>query len=291
MTEIREAAEQPGGSLDAVRAEYDELRAEYGELRRQVAVNDQEIDLLQVEAAKYKRVWYRDPTVLVATFALVVSVSTFLVGQFNVNSDRRIEDRNRLSALIEQLPTARQQATQPGAFIDLMYLVAENALTLIDRLGPEASTAADKIEVAFALETGDDSDLPSAKRLAITAEQQSNLVREKVAAELIIVHVDFLGNDAAGGRDAYRRALRLNQTPLPELDSLVLRTGTMISIELRWIADELFGANSCAKASEQLKNAMQLIGKIPPNRVNPVLRTGLDNSAKTVTEQCPTTVR
>jgi len=103
MTELTGGDKQPVASPDALRAELDELR-------RRVAVNDEEINLLRVKAAGNKRKWYRDPSVLVATLALAVSVATFILGQVNVISDRQIQDRNRLSALIEQLPTADAQS-------------------------------------------------------------------------------------------------------------------------------------------------------------------------------------
>jgi hypothetical protein len=56
MTELTGEDEQPVGSPDALRAELDELR-------RRVAVNDEEINFLQVEAAGTKRKWYREPSV------------------------------------------------------------------------------------------------------------------------------------------------------------------------------------------------------------------------------------
>jgi hypothetical protein len=121
MMELTGEAEQPGGSLDA-------LRAEHNELRRRMAVSDKAIDLLQVEAVRNKRKWYREPSVLVATLALVVSVGTFVVGQVNVLSDRQIQDRNQLSTLIEQLPTAMaQNREKPGS--------VANDLLLLTRIG------------------------------------------------------------------------------------------------------------------------------------------------------------
>lgn len=74
MTELMEEAEPPSGSLAVLRAELDDLR-------RRVAVSDQQINLLQVEAAASKRPWYREPSVLVSTLALTVSVGTFIAGQ------------------------------------------------------------------------------------------------------------------------------------------------------------------------------------------------------------------
>ncbi len=204
---------KPSESLDALRAELDELR-------RRVAVSDEEIDLLQVETAKNTRKWYREPSVLVAALALAVSVGAFVVGQVNIISDRQIQDRNRLSALIEQLPAAfAQTREQPDAPADL-FLVVGSAADLIDKLGPEASTASEKIAVAQALVGG--FDLPRAKQLATAAEQQSINLREKIAADGIIANINFQIGDVEGGRDAYRRMISLVQTPQNELDSHAL---------------------------------------------------------------------
>jgi hypothetical protein len=101
-------AKQPVGSLDAQQTELDEVR-------QQVAANDEKTDTLQVGAPGNKRKWYREPSVLVSTLALVVSISTTIVDQTNVTSDRQIQERNRLTTLIEQLPIAQAEIqARPG---------------------------------------------------------------------------------------------------------------------------------------------------------------------------------
>lgn len=283
MTEIPEEAERPVGSLDA-------LRAELGELRRRVAISDEEIDLLQVEAAGNKRKWYREPSVLVAALALAVSVVTFVVGQVNVTSDRQIQDRNRLYALIEQLPTAQAQLREkPGSSTALVVLIADSAAALLDKLGPEASTAPEKIEVAFDL-VSVGSDLPSAKRLAIEAEQQATNVLEKTAAARIIANIDFQTGDAASGRTVYQRIIRLLQTPQKELDAPLLRDYQIFYFELYWATDEFSLAKNCQGATEQLKDAKQVLNRQPPDRVG-ALTTALNNTANVVATGCPTGVR
>lgn len=271
------AARPPAGPLDA-------LRPELNELWRRVMVSNQEIDLLQVEAAKNKRKWYHEPSVLVAAFALAVSVSTFVVGQVNVVSDRQIQDRNRLSALIEQIPGALAQAREkPGFSGDLVFLIAGSAAALIDKLGPEASTALEKIEVAVALV--EVADLPRAKQLAIAAEQQSTNVREKIAADRIIANINFQIGDAESGREIYQEIINLLQTPQDELDSSLLRDLRKFDIELLWASDEFSLAKNCWGAIEHLDNAKQALDRLPADRVL-VQRTNLDNMAKVVTAGC-----
>jgi hypothetical protein len=90
-------------------------------------------------------------------------------------------------------------------------VVASNTAILIDKLGPEASTAPEKLEVALALMKA--ADLPGAKRLATEAEQQSTNALGKVYADHIIANIDFQIGDAAGGRALYRRMISLLQTP------------------------------------------------------------------------------
>lgn len=86
-------ADSPDGEVVPSPAPLDALRAEIDELRRRVAVSDDEIDMLQVEAATPERRWYREPGVLVSAFAIVV---TFGFGQANITSDREIAERTRL---------------------------------------------------------------------------------------------------------------------------------------------------------------------------------------------------
>lgn len=283
MTELSGEDEQPVGSPDALRAELDELR-------RRVAVNDEEINLLQVEAAGTKRKWYQEPSVLVATLALAVSVATFVVGQVNIISDRQIQDRNRLSALIEQLPTADAQSQgKPDASAELVSVVASNAAGLMDKLGPEASTAAEKLEVALALMKA--ADLPGAKRLATAAEQQSTNVLGKVYADRIIANIDFQTGDAAGGRKLYRQMISLLQTPQNGLDSPSLRDLQTVNIELYWVGDELSTTKSCQVATEQLGNARQALNRLSPAQVGTQTATLMNNTATNVTSSCPAAAR
>jgi hypothetical protein len=277
MAESVEESEQQGTSLDALRAELEELR-------QRVAASDK-IDLVPVEAAGNKRRWYREPSVLVAALALAVSVGTFVVGQLNVVSDREIQDRNRLSALIEQLPSAFADV-QANSFAstDLVLLVSGSAAALIDKLGPEASTAYEKLEVAAALVAG--ADLPSARRLATSAAQQSTNMRERSQADYIIANVDFQSGDISGGRDMYRKIITRFQTSQNEPDPPVVRDRLTVNAELLWANDEFFFAKNCQGAIDHLDNAKRILNRISPSQVTPQT-TNLSNLAKTVAIGCP----
>lgn len=283
MTELPGEVEHLGGSLDALRAEHDELR-------RRVAVSDEAIALLQVEAAKNKRKWNREPSVLVATLALVVSVGTFVVGQVNLITDRRIEDRNQLSTLTDQLPTAiaQNQEKPNSAANDLLLLLANNAAALIDKLGPEASTAPEKLEVVGALVAS--GNLRAAKRLATMAEEQSTDESATAAADRIIADVDFQIGEVAAGRDMLRRIINLLQKPQNELDSPLLRDLGTFNTEVFWAGDEFSFAKSCPDATEQLKNAKQALDRLPPDRTVSQ-KTYLGNMTNIVTAGCPTAAR
>ncbi|MBV9144184.1 MAG: hypothetical protein JO115_25235 [Pseudonocardiales bacterium] len=247
-----------------------------------MAVNGEEIGRLQLEAAKNKRKWHRDPGVLVATLALVVSVITFIAGQLNLRSEREIQTRNQLSALIEQLPTLMAQDAQNpySSARDSLDLIAGTAATLIDRLGAEASTPSEKNEVAYALLTR--LDLVGAKRLATAAEQQATNVTDKATAEKILAAIDFEAGDAPGGRDEFRKVISTVQTPQKELDSPLVRDLLTFDTELRWISDEVVLAKSCQDAAEQLRNATQILDRLPSEQFG-AQRTALDNTSKTVT--------
>lgn len=278
MTDIPDESGQPGRSLDALRADHDELR-------QRVAVNDAEIGRL-LEATKNKRKWYSDPSVLIATLALVVSVITFIAGQLNLRSDRQIQTRNQLSALIEQLPTfMAQDAQNPNSTAkDSLDLIAGTAATLIGRLGTEESTPSEKNEVAEVLRRR--FDLVRAKLLATAAEQQSTNVNDKIWAEKILAVIDFRAGDAAGGRDEYRKAIRVARTPQKELDSPLLRDALTLDIELAWISNEVLLAKSCQDATEQLRNAKQILDRLPSEQVGGH-RTALDKVSKVVSTHCP----
>lgn len=267
-------AEQSDGPVDVLRADVEELR-------RRVAISDEEIDLLQVEVAKNKRKWYREPSVLVATLALAVSMVAFIVGQVNIISDREIQDRNRLSALIQQLPDAILQEQEKPSANDLVLLIAGSAAALIDRLDPENSTADEKIMVAGALIEGGASDLPAAMRLATAAERQAVNAREKAAANHIIAHIDFLNGNTVSGRQVYQQAINLLQKPQDGLDSSLLRDLGTVSNELFWALDEFALAKSCPDATEHVRRVNQILDRAYGS--GGATNTNLGNVAKTVT--------
>jgi len=164
-------------------------------------------------------------------------------------------------------------------------VVASNAAILIDKLGPEASTAPEKLEVALALMKA--ADLPGAKRLATEAEQQSTNALGKVYADRIIANIDFQIGDAAGGRALYRRMISLLQTPQNKLDSPSLRDLQTVNIELYWVGDELSTTKSCQVATEQLRNVRQILDRLPPAQIGAQTATLMNNTAKIMTASCP----
>jgi hypothetical protein len=259
----------------------DALQADVEELGRRVAISDEEIDLLQVEVAKNKRKWYGEPSVLVATLALAVSIAALVVGQVNIISEGEIQDRNRLSALIQELPTAIIQEQEKPSANDLVLLIAGSAAALIDRLDPESSTADEKIMVAVALAEGSASDLPAAMRLATAAEYQTANVREKAAADRMIAHIHFLNSDAVSGRQVYQRAINLLQKPQNGLDSSLLRDLGTISYELFWASDEFALAKSCPDATEHVRRANQILDRVYGSAA--AANTNLGKLAKTIT--------
>lgn len=251
----------------------------------QTAVSDEGKELLQVEAATKKRKWYRESSVLVATFALVVSVCTFVIGQVNVVSDRQIQDRYQLTALISQLSDALARAqNDPSSPSDLVLLTAGSAAELIDKLDPDASTATEKIQVAGALVLG--SDLPRAMPLLTAAERQSTNMREKISAIHLIAHINFQIGNSKSGRDEYMRMIKLLQAPQNELDSSLIRDALTTQVELWWAGDEFSFVKSCQDATEHLRNAKQILDRIPAHIVVGY-RTNLDNAVKIVGVGCP----
>lgn len=283
MTETTGRVERLEGALEALRTALDELR-------RRVAVSDEGRTLCQVKADGNKSRWYREPSVLIAALALAVSVGTFVVGQVNIISDRRIQDRNQLSALIERLPTVFAQVrTDPdGSGADLLFLVSGGAAALMDKLGPDASTAYEKIAVAAALSAA--ADLPTAKRLAIEAVRQSTNAPQKIAAGHTIADIDFQAGDFAGGRAAYQEDINLLQAPQSELDSPLLRGRQTIHEELLWANHEFSYAKSCQNAIEQLRNAKRILDQLPTGQVT-ADAAQLENSTKNVAADCPAAIR
>lgn len=278
MTDIAAEADQSGGLFHTLRIQHDDLQ-------RRVDVNGKEIGRLQAEVVKNKGKWYHNFSVLLGPLALVVSLLTYGTDQFNVVRDHNIQDRSRLSSLIKQLPT--DEAQDNGVAGSLTSLDADSALALMDRLGAEASTASEKIQVADALVRT--YDLANGKRLAIAADQQATTIHEKAAAEEIIGNIYFQTGDAVSGRALYQRIGNLFQTPQKVADSPLLRSSQRANVELVWASNEVSLANNCPGAIEHLQNAKRLLNLLPQDRVTIQMRS-LNDETKVVNSSCPNAV-
>jgi hypothetical protein len=235
-------------------APLDALRAELDELRRRVAVNDEEIDVLQVEAATPKRKWYRQPSVLVSTLA------------------RRRHGHVQLRSGQHQCRPRDRGAgppvgTDPAAAAGVGAVSGESGC--IGR--PRA------LVVGF--------DLPTAKRLATAAEGQSTSLLQKVGASKLIANIDFQSSDAAGGRVAYQRAVDLLRTPEQEVPPLIRDQQTVFA-EIVWASDEFSFARNCQGARDHQAKAGQAYDRLPPDRVGG-LTPSLDNLDRVLAAGCP----
>lgn len=118
---------------DGASAQIETLRAELDALRATVRQNDDEIDALQLEAAKSHRPWYRSIETLVAVFALLLSLTTTLVSGYWARTqndiaeqrlrqqqiqDSRLELRGLLQAMAElERNTSEAMAQQPDPLV------------------------------------------------------------------------------------------------------------------------------------------------------------------------------
>jgi hypothetical protein len=256
------------------------LRADLAELERRLMVNDHEIDVLQVAAARRERKWFRDPTILTAVVAVVISLLSIAITQVNLRTDRQIQERSRLTALIQQLPAAQQQlAEKPGSSTEALALAAGDAAALMATV---ESSSFEKIEVAQALFFA--GELGKAQELAQRGLAEAGSLLERVYASRMIAQVRYQAGDPVGGGAAYERTLDLLRQPETPVDSLVLRTYQTGVTEVMWAESEMrFGA--CGSAIGHMDKAKGQFAALRLQVIG-VLQTTMENVQK-ATEQCP----
>lgn len=257
-----------------------ELRAELARLRRQQEVNDEEIDLLQVEAARHHRKWHQDPTVLTAAVAVVISLASTLLGQYNLSSDREVQARSRLTALVQQVPQVQEKVAKDGASTEGLLLIAGDAAELMEEV---ESSSFEKLSVAQGLLSA--GEIGRAAELVEQAAAQATGLLEKVYANRFLAQVRFLTGDREGGRSAYRQALELLQQPAARSDSPLVRAFTAAYTELLWAQAE-FGAGDCLAARDHLGNADRGFAALGTPLVGD-LQAAAERTRTAIFQKCP----
>lgn len=240
------------------------------ELRRR----GEEIDVLQIELARTRRPFYRDPAVVVAVLALVASVLATYLSTTSSATDRLIQERVRLTTLVQGVADTKlkqgQLAAELGEKAPIVTVAAigpmlDEGSFLIHQLEgtPYVSTPYEKMVIA----TGyvDVNEPATAADLLILAENearsQGQQVTQKLDAARLLAVALFQVGRPEDGRAAYRRALGYAAQASQGYDQ-GLRAAFLYETNSKWAWAEL-RANNCAGVREHAAAARADLATFP----------------------------
>jgi len=258
-----------GAPAQRAPAEKDVL-AELDELRRRVQQNDDEIDALQIAAARGEEraslAWYREPGLIISIVALLFSFGTTVVSYARLDQEREHAVRTELTGYMQRLGELPRLATEVrlqygdvgssellgfvNAETELIANQARAAMLLI----PNQVATLEYVTVGYAFQTtGAFSQAEELYRLA-TAVADGPL--DRVTAYRSLAGISFLLHDYATGRDFYGQArdIYLKEVDAPELVVASVNAQT----EIQWAQAEL-GAGQCAAATTHADAADALV--------------------------------
>lgn len=234
---------EPGSSRDAFRSEFDALAATVEQLQRRAASNDEEIYELRVQGAKGKRPWFRDPSVVIASLALVLSLTATVLTQLESSRARNRETRQQLTSYIRQLGDLEQNS---GASSNDYLLLADEAAVLMEQV---PATAIEYILVAEAFSIA--SEYGRAEEMFGQAERRARSLVELVTIRRGRGFVRLDSGDLEGGREEFDSALRTVESDQYRATPASVRSQLRFDTELFWLDAEL-RQHQCSAAREHL---------------------------------------
>jgi hypothetical protein len=252
------------------------------QLAGRIEALDARLDALHRCASQKKQPWYRSSGAVVSLLALIVSAIALIVGQINVASDRDTQDRVRLASTIQQIPTMTAQL-KPGQDAQSFSLVAGSAAALMKRLGPDATTPQEKIEVATALIAANNLSSASEVAAEVLAQPTAGSV-ERAQAYAALARVAFESLDFNEAHKDLSQAVGVIQDQGNDMTPVVRRLFT-VNYELIWASSEINYERNCQEASKQATAAERDSVSLPPYLQGPT-KSQLDNVRKSLAANC-----
>ena len=261
-------AAPPGGRRRA--PSQAELLAELDDLRRRVQQNDDEIDALQIAAARGEvrasLPWYREPGLIISIVALLFSFGTTVVTYTRLDQEREHAVRTELTGYMQRLGELPRMAAE----VRLQYGAAGSS-DLLGFVNAETELIANQARAAMLIIPNQVSTLEYAtvgyafQTTGAFAQGQElyqhalNVARsplDRVTALRSLAGIEYLLRDFAAGRDYYGQAREVysDEVGAPELVVASVNAQT----ELQWAAAEL-SAGECAEATVHADAADALV--------------------------------
>jgi hypothetical protein len=242
--------------------------AEIAELRRKVQQNDDEIDALQIDAARQEtratRPWYQDGSLLIAVMALLFSFGTTAVSYARLDQESAHEARQELTGYMQrlgeqprlaaeiQLQYGAAQSNELLSFVNAeTELLATQARTVM-LLIPDQVTTLEYVTVGYAFQTS--AHLPDAQEMYGRGRDVARNPLDRVVSLRALGNVRYLVGDTAGGRAffAQARAVYARESDAPR----IVVSSVDAETELRWASAEIL-VGECAEAARHVALAEQ----------------------------------
>jgi hypothetical protein len=259
-----------------------QMRSEMEELRRELRQNDQEIEALQLTAAREEershRPWYREGSLVIAMLALLFSFGTTVVSYARLDQEGLHEARNELTGYLQRLGELPRLAAElqlnhgeaasagaSGFFNAEMELIANQALAVMNRI-PDQVTTTEYLTVGSTFSgTGA---LAQADELFERGLQVAKTPIERITALRFRADLRYLMDDVEGGRELYREARGVfGQNPI-EAPALVAQIDGFT--EIRWAGVEL-NIRECDEARRHADEAERITAEYPLAVLTPLL--------------------
>lgn len=230
------------------------IAAELIRIREQVEIRGREIDILQIELGRRSRRWFQEPGALISIVAVVVSVLATLLGQLSTSTDRQIQERTRLTTVLQQLADDQQKRDA----VTLQYGSAQAYLNV--------------------------NDLDKALTIASQADQQASSISDRTSAGRAIASILFNQGKYDEGRQTFQQTENVVVDEKSALAALV-RSQNIFEIEMLWTGLEL-GTNHCSEAKNHLSTMERIVETYPSAGVAEQLKVQLATRAKQASMLC-----
>lgn len=266
------------------------------DLQTKIDMMSREIDALQVTVMAARKPWYKSPSVVISTLALLFSFGTTAVSFHRAVQDDVRSARTELRGILQRLTSLPRdnfelirkykddvEGQSLGGYLNQEHsLLARQASEIVDRF-PDKITSSEYFSVAVALMASADVEkVPIYLERALAQTSDPNV---KVA---ILRNFGFYllnTGQASEGRRRYEQALSIWRQ-YPNVTSY-FKESTDALTEMYWAQTE-FGVNNLEAAREHIRKAFQRVNSLPPGPMTSQLQGQVIHTQKIVEQGAPT---
>jgi tetratricopeptide (TPR) repeat protein len=242
----------------------DGLRAEFTALREEVRQSKREFDELQLQAAKARQPWYRDPTKMVSVAAFLLSLISAVMGGYRRHQEDIHNARTELTDVIQRLSAIQREQTRmpeergeevSASFTYELMLLTHHAEDVMRRI-PGHVTTLEYLLVANSLR--DMNDFRRARELYGRAREVAKTYEEEARALRSQALQAFEENDEEAGRRLFQESIDIGHSKYAGELAANVQFSEM-GAYIRWSQAELYYAHNCEEARKRVQAGYALL--------------------------------